>query len=163
MIYVTVGTMFLDFGRLVRAVDAIARDTGERVVLQTGMGTTLPRHCEHFTFKPREEVLGIQREARVIVCHAGIGCVSDALHAERPLIVVPRRKRFGEHLDDHQLELARAVSDRGWGRMIDDIAELAAACADPPPARVGYRPAAAPLLAALRDDIERLTCGTRIR
>lgn len=157
MIYTTVGTMFLDFPRLVRAMDEIARDTGEQVIVQTGMGTTLPQHCEHFDFKPREAVLELQRSARVVVCHAGIGCVSDALRMGRPLIVVPRLKRFDEHMNDHQCDLAHAVETRGWGRAIYDIAELAPACESPPPAYEGYSPASAPLIAELRSAIESLT------
>jgi UDP-N-acetylglucosamine transferase subunit ALG13 len=161
MIYATVGTMFLDFPRLIRAMDAIARDTNERVVVQTGMGKTLPVHCEHFDFKPREEVLEIQRGARVVVCHAGIGCVSDALRMGRPLIVVPRLKKFGEHMNDHQLDLARAVQSRGWGRIILDVAELAQACADPPPPAVNYAPASAPLIADLKAFVDQLAARNK--
>lgn len=161
MIYVTVGTMFLDFPRLIHAMDAIARDTGERVVVQTGMGKTLPAYCEHFDFKPREEVLDIQRGARVVVCHAGIGCVSDALRMGRPLIVVPRLKKFGEHMNDHQLDLARAVQSRGWGRVILDVAELAQACADPPPPVETYVPANAPLIADLKAFVDQLAARKR--
>lgn len=161
MIYATVGTMFLDFPRLIRAMDAIARDTNERVVVQTGMGKTLPVHCEHFDFKPREEVLEIQRGARVVVCHAGIGCVSDALRMGRPLIVVPRLKKFGEHMNDHQLDLARAVQSRGWGRVILDVAELAQACADPPPPAANYAPASAPLIADLKAFVDQLAARNK--
>ena len=150
MIYVTVGTMFLDFPRLIHAMDAIARDTGERVIIQTGMGNTLPQHCEHFAFKPREEILEIQRNARVVVCHAGIGCVSDALRMQRPLIVAPRLKRFNEHMNDHQLELARAVEARGWGRVIHDVSELPQACANPLAAHEHYEPASGPLIADIK-------------
>ena len=150
MVYVSVGTMFMDFRRLIEAMDAIARDSEEQVIVQTGMGRTIPHHCEHFTFKPREEVMAIQCEARVVVCHAGIGCVSDALRLQRPLIVVPRRKCFCEHMNDHQLELARAVETRGWGRCIHDIADLAEACKNPPQPHLEYRPASSPLIAALR-------------
>ncbi|MCC6795334.1 MAG: hypothetical protein IT366_09470 [Candidatus Hydrogenedentes bacterium] len=156
MIYVTVGTMFLDFPRLIRAMDAIARDSGEHIVVQTGMGTALPQHCEYFAFKPREEVLEIQRIARVVVCHAGIGCVSDALRMQRPLIVVPRLKRFNEHMNDHQLELARAVESRGWGRVIHDIVELPEACANPPRAVANYTPASAPLIAEIKAFVENI-------
>ena len=157
MIYVTVGTMFLDFARLIDAMDAIARDTGEEVIVQTGMGKALPKHCEHFDFKPREEVLEIQRGARVVVCHAGIGCVSDALRMERPLIVVPRLKRFNEHMNDHQMDLARAVEARGWGRVVLDVRELATACAGPPKAHEHYAPASAALIDELKSAIASLT------
>ena len=49
MIYVTVGTMFLDFPRLIRKMDAIAEQTGERTIIQIGMGASTPEHCEHLT------------------------------------------------------------------------------------------------------------------
>ncbi len=150
MIYVTVGTMFLDFPRLIKKMDALADSTGERVVVQIGMGATVPVHCESFAFRPREEVLDLQREARVIVCHAGIGAVMDALQVRRPFLVVPRLKRFGEHMNDHQIEIAEAVERRGWGRTIQDIDDLTAACASPPPPPQTYSPARAPLIAAVR-------------
>ena len=159
MIYATVGTMYLDFPRLIHAMDAIARDTGERVVIQVGMGGTLPAHCEHFDFKPREEVQALQAEARVIVCHGGIGAVADALQAARPLLVVPRLKRHGEHNNDHQLDLARAVERRGWGKAVLDIADLPALCADPPPAKTGYRPDSERLFKFVRNAIDEATGG----
>jgi len=105
--------MYLDFARLIREMDEIAKNTRERVVMQTGMSTTVPHHCEHFGFKPRKEVLTLQRDARVIVCHAGIGSVIDAMHARRPVLIVPRQKKYGEHNDNHQLDLARAMERRG--------------------------------------------------
>lgn len=165
MIYVTVGTMFLDFPRLIRKMDEIARDTGERVIVQTGMGETYPAHCEHFSFKPREEVVQIQGQSRLVVCHAGIGSVLEALELRKPLIVVPRLKGFREHMNDHQLDLAEAVERRGWGRMIVDVKELPEACANPPAAVESYAPAKHRLVAAVRDAVDRVAAvkGQRSR
>lgn len=151
MIYVTVGTMHLGFDRLLRAMDAIAAADGEEVVAQVGHSAYRPAHCAWFDFKPRGELLALQRDARVIVSHAGIGCVLDALQTGRPLIVAPRLRAHGEHNTDHQLELAEAVARRGWGRMITDAAELAEACAHPPPPPAGYAPDRARLIAHLRE------------
>jgi len=156
MIYVTVGTMFLDFPRLIHKMDAIAADTGERVVIQIGLGKTFPQHSEYFDFKPREEVLAMQRAARVIVCHAGIGSVMDALEVRRPVIVVPRFKRLHEHMTDHQLDIAQAVERRGWGRMVLDMEDLPAACAHPPDVPESYCPAKHRLVAAVREMVERV-------
>lgn len=156
MIYVTVGTLFLDFPRLINKMDEIAEKTGEHVIVQRGLAKTVPKHCDHFDFKPREEVLAIQKEARVIVCHGGIGSIVDALYARRPLVVVPRRKQFREHLTDHQLDVAEAVDRRGWGRMILDIDDVEEACAHPAPPPESYRPGKHRLIAAVRDNIERV-------
>ena len=156
MIYVTVGTMFLDFPRLIHAMDGVARDTGERVVMQVGLGKTIPAHCEHFGFKPHDEVLALQREARVIVCHAGIGSVMDALAARRPMVVVPRLKRHNEHMSDHQLDIAHAVQRRGWGLVVLEMADLPEACTNPPPAPKAYSPARHRLVGAVREKVERV-------
>ena len=161
MIYVTVGTMFLDFPRLIRKMDEIAGKTGELVVIQTGLGKTFPKNCDHFDFKPREEVLELQSRARVVVCHAGIGSVMDALRARRPTIVVPRLKKFNEHMNDHQLDVAKAVQARGWGRMILDIDELEQSCASPPAVPEKYAPASGRLVSAVRDAIERVAAKPR--
>lgn len=163
MIYATVGTMFLDFPRLILKMDAIARDTGERVIIQTGMGETFPVHAEHFDFKSHDDVLALQREARVIVCHAGIGCVLDALQVRRPLIVVPRLKKHREHLTDHQLDVAEAVQRRGWGRMVLDVDELPGLCETPPPVPPSYRPAKDELIATVRETVERVAALRGVR
>ncbi len=141
--------MHLDFARLVRKMDEIAARTGERVVIQTGLATTLPTRAEHFAFKSREEIATLIAESRVVVTHAGIGSVIDVLKADRPLIVIPRLKQFGEHNNDHQLDLAEMVERRGWGRMVMDVNTLDALCASPPPPHRGYAPATEPLIAAI--------------
>lgn len=156
MIYVTVGTMFMDFSRLITKMDAIARSTGEKVVIQCGLSATVPLNCDHFDFKGHEEIMNLQRAARLVVSHAGIGAVMDALRAGRPLVVVPRLKRFGEHMNDHQLELAEVIAKRGWGRMVLDVEELEDACRQPPAIPESYRPAKAALIAALRHEVEKV-------
>ncbi|MCL4215960.1 MAG: beta-1,4-galactosyltransferase [Candidatus Hydrogenedentes bacterium] len=161
MIYATVGTLFLDFPRLVNALDKIAIESGEQIVVQTGLGTTLPRHCEHFDFKSRGDVLAIQRDARVIVTHGGIGSILDALNVRRPLVVVPRLKKFKEHLDDHQLDVAAMVEKRGWGRMICDMDDLAAVLTAPPPVPTDYQPGKHRLVQAIQDKIERVAALRR--
>jgi len=160
MIFVSVGTMHLGFPRLLRKMDAIAGASGERVVVQKGHDKTPLEHCEQFAFAPREELFALIREARVVVTHAGIGSVIDVLNTGRPLVVVPRLKRFAEHNNDHQLDLAEAVERRGWGRNVLDAGELDALCADPPEAYAGYAPAKESLIGAVRACIVELT-GSR--
>lgn len=154
MIYGTVGTHDSDFGRFIEALDAVAASTGERVLIQTGLSRTQPAHAEYFAFKPRDEVLAIQRDARVIVCHAGIGSVIDAMKACKPLIVVPRLKRFGEHNSDHQLDIARAVERRGWGKAVTDIGQLAELCQEPPEPKRDYAPDKERLIEFVRKTVQ---------
>lgn len=160
MIFVTVGTHHQSFARLVNSMDTIAHDTKEHVIMQRGLTKAVPQYAQSFEFQPREELLHRYEAARVIVTHAGIGSIIDALKAAKPLIVVPRLKKFGEHNTDHQLELARAVERRGWGRVVIEIEELAEACANPPAAYEGYAPAKEPLVAFVRGIVVEATQGT---
>jgi len=148
--------MFLGFDRLVQKMDAIAAASGERVIIQTGLSKRLPAHAEHFDFKPHEEVLQLNREARLVVAHAGIGVTMDALQAKVPFVLVPRLKKFGEHMNDHQLDLARAVEKRGWGRMVLEVEELDALCAQPPAPPQDYAPDSERLIDAVRSWVARV-------
>lgn len=159
MIYVTLGTMFMPFDRLVNAMDRIAASTDEEIIIQRGLSKIEPTHCTYFDFKGHDAVLEIQREARVIVAHAGIGATMDALAVRKPLLLVPRLKRYDEHMNDHQLEIAKAMEQRGWGRMILDVAALDGACAIPPVPAESYTPAKAGLVNTLRGWVDQVAAG----
>jgi beta-1,4-N-acetylglucosaminyltransferase len=125
VIFVTVGGM-RPFDRLVTAMDRLAGDLEEEVVMQTGTTAYEPRNCRHFSFMPREEIDKLYAGARLVICHAGIGSILTALEHGKPLILVPRMRRYKEHIDDHQLEIAREMEARGVG-VVYDVSDLAAA------------------------------------
>jgi hypothetical protein len=99
------------FPRLVAALVEVARDTGWRVRVQHATGP-LPAGLEGWPQLPREALLGELEAADAVVCHGGSGAIRDALALGHRPIVVPRLGRHGEHVDDHQLDLARALGDR---------------------------------------------------
>jgi UDP-N-acetylglucosamine--N-acetylmuramyl-(pentapeptide) pyrophosphoryl-undecaprenol N-acetylglucosamine transferase len=59
-----------------------------------------------------EEFEKLCMEADVVVTHAGVGTVITLLEAGIYPFVVPRRAARGEHVDDHQLEIADLLADR---------------------------------------------------
>ena len=152
MILATVGLHQAGFERLVRAMDAYAAACGERVVIQRGTAAYRPRHADHFRFAPPDRMAALSHEARVIVSHAAAGSAVLALRLGKPLVLVPRRRAFGEHLDDHQQELAHALAACGQAVVVDHPAPWTLRQAVVAAARL--RPAGgdpAPLLAALRE------------
>lgn len=62
--------------------------------------------------------------SKVLVIHAGAGSIVTALRLGRRPIVVPRRAEYGEHVNDHQIELARQVARTGRILLVEDIADL---------------------------------------
>ena len=114
MIFLTVGSMF-PFDRLVRAVDAMVAEgtITERVFAQIGDGRYQPRHMEFERFLTKPQYENRVSEARVLVAHAGAGTIDLALAGNKPLLVVPRLKRLGEHVNDHQVATARKFEQLG--------------------------------------------------
>lgn len=147
MILTIVGTHEQPFNRLVAAVDALQTD--EPRVIQYGHSTIVPQHATAHAFIPFDEVERLITEARVVIAHAGTGTVMFALAQGKVPVVVPRLARFGEHVDDHQLELVESLSELGLivacmpeDNLAEKIAEAASKTAsrriDPDPALVDY-------------------------
>jgi UDP-N-acetylglucosamine transferase subunit ALG13 len=114
------------FSRLVEEMDHIAAQIDEEVVMQIGTSPYRPRAARWFTFTTQEEMEALCERARVIVSHAGSGSILTALRHRKPLIVVPRRQKYGEHIDDHQLELAEVLSQAGSLLVAYESGKLAA-------------------------------------
>lgn len=127
MIFVTVGTTRNPFDRLVEAVDDLARrGVLTDVFAQTGASTVTPRHCEHAPYLTPTAFREHLSRAELAIVHAGTGTVEAALALRKKVIVVPRQQGFGEHPDDHQLELARYLEARNRALCVFRIEDLEA-------------------------------------
>lgn len=132
MIFVTVGTHEQQFNRLVKAVDnLVANGTiTESVFEQTGYSTYVPEYCEHSPFVPAQKMQELMSDASVVITHGGPSSFVEAMAAGRAPVVVPRRVEFGEHVNDHQADFVRVVSERIGGIVpVYDVAELPQAIA----------------------------------
>jgi len=135
MIFVSVGMHHQGFDRLIRAMDDLDTSLGEPVVMQIGASSYEPRNARYFRFAGNDEVESLMEAARVVVIHCGVGSIISALRHRVPLVVVPRLKRYGEHVDDHQLEVARVLGESGRATVLFDVEGLREAIgrAHPPP------------------------------
>ncbi len=61
---------------------------------------------------PITEMRQAMREADVVVAHAGVGSALAAMQAGHRAVFVPRRRAHGEHVDDHQVAMARELESR---------------------------------------------------
>ncbi len=109
MIFVTVGTHHQPFERL---LDALG-DLGDELVVQFGPGAP-PSGVERAeAFMSFDTMLECFRAADKVITHAGVGSIICASREGHLPLVVPRRSDLGEHVDDHQVELTRALEERG--------------------------------------------------
>jgi UDP-N-acetylglucosamine transferase subunit ALG13 len=129
MILVTVGTNEQPFDRLVRAAARLGGD--EPLLVQHGASRVPHGRGEWVDFLPFEALAAYAQEARVVVCHAGVGSIMLARGQGHRAIVVPRRHHLGEAVDDHQLPLARRLARAGVVTLVEDEALLAHALTAP--------------------------------
>jgi len=59
-----------------------------------------------------------------VISHGGIGTILSALEYMKPIIVIPRRKEYGEIIDDHQFETTRELENEGIIKAAYNINEL---------------------------------------
>ena len=126
MIFVTVGNSIkgVEFHRLIQEMDSIARDLNEEVVAQIGTIEDPPRHIQWFSYLNYVEIMEYFKRASMIVGHCGVGTVIHALTFGKPMILVPRSKTHGEHIDDHQTELAGKLRGREGFFVVDQMGQL---------------------------------------
>ncbi len=114
MIFLTVGTLF-PFDRLVKAVDiTIGKNNGyEKVFAQVGKTNYEPKNIEYTAMLESKDFDKKISDADYLISHAGIGSIMMALELNKPLLVMPRRRKFREHVNDHQVATARKFEELG--------------------------------------------------
>lgn len=65
--------------------------------------------------------------ADVVITHSGVGTILQLLESGVHPIVVPRSKAAGEHVDDHQFEIADLIRELGVGTVLRPTEMTAAA------------------------------------
>jgi UDP-N-acetylglucosamine--N-acetylmuramyl-(pentapeptide) pyrophosphoryl-undecaprenol N-acetylglucosamine transferase len=142
-VVVTLGTIApYGFRRLVERLVAILPPDVE-VLWQTGSTDVGGLGISGHERVPVDRLEAAMRAADAIVAHAGTGSALSAFEAGAVPLLVPRRQRFGEHVDDHQVITARALATRGLALQVEadevDLDHLFAAAqgtivrrADPP-------------------------------
>lgn len=125
MIFVTVGTHEQTFNRLVEYMDNWAAEHDEEVIIQTGFSTYEPKYCEWSKLYPYSQMVELVEKARIVITHGGPSSFIMPLQIGKIPIVVPRKKEFDEHVNDHQVEFAKAVAERqGNIIVIEDVSKL---------------------------------------
>ncbi len=110
-ILAAVGTDPHSFDRFVQWVDsAVAELKTHCCLLQAGFSRAAAPHCERVPFLPWGELRARLRSCDYVVCHGGTGIISSALQSGKRPIVVPRLARLSEHINDHQLDIVRALA-----------------------------------------------------
>jgi UDP-N-acetylglucosamine--N-acetylmuramyl-(pentapeptide) pyrophosphoryl-undecaprenol N-acetylglucosamine transferase len=125
MIFVSVGTHEAPFDRMLEAVHSLGLE--EQLVVQYGPSGVRSDRAIETAYLSFDEMVDRIRAARAVVMHAGVGSVMVSLANGKRPIVMARQREHGEHVDDHQLELAHRLEAHGLVTLVQDREELARA------------------------------------
>ncbi|TQN37949.1 UDP-N-acetylglucosamine:LPS N-acetylglucosamine transferase [Blastococcus colisei] len=96
---------------------------GVEVLWQTGVTDVSGLALTARPSMPQHELQAAIATSDAVVAHAGIGSALGSLNAGRRPVLVPRRSSRGEHVDDHQLQIAKELDGRDLSisREVDEL------------------------------------------
>lgn len=111
MIFVTVGTHEQPFDRLIKQIDILKSNNkiNQKVIIQRGFSNYLPKYCESYKMLSYEEMKKFIHQANIVITHGGPATFIEVLQSHKIPIVVPRMKKFNEHINNHQVEFVELV------------------------------------------------------
>ena len=115
MIFVTLGSQKFQFNRLLKILDGLIENhvINQEVFAQIGYSDYRPQHYAYTKFLNRNDFLQKIRQSDYVITHGGAGAIISAVKARKKIIVVPRLAKFGEHVDDHQMQLVEQFDNMG--------------------------------------------------
>ena len=117
--FITLGNSKFQFFRLLEFAEVNSSSLARPIVAQTGNTEYQSSKINCVQFLPMDEFQNNVRNARFLICHAGAGAVINAIKVGQIPLIMPRRAKFGEHIDDHQVELADVFEKSGAAIRID--------------------------------------------
>lgn len=126
MIFVTVGSQKFQFNRLLKKIDELIENSiiKENVFAQIGVSNYKPMNYEYIDFMTQEEFNRKLDECDLLITHAGTGVIVNAVKREKKVIATPRLSKYGEHVDDHQIQLIQQFDELKFIEPLYEIDEL---------------------------------------
>lgn len=126
MIFVTVGSQKFQFNRLLIEIDKLIEEgkIEEEVFAQTGYSDYKPKNYKYKKFLDRDEFSEAMSRCDKVITHGGTGAIIGAVKQGKKVIAIPRLKKFGEHVDDHQLQIINEFNKINLIKSVSEIDEM---------------------------------------
>ncbi len=126
MIFITLGSQKFPFNRLLQAVDELIEKgvITDEVFAQVGNSDYQPRNYPFQAFLNRDEFLAWENRADIVITHGGTGAIIGAVKKGKKVIAIPRLAKYGEHVDDHQIQLIEQFKSQNLICGLNDCSEL---------------------------------------
>ena len=126
MIFVTVGSQKFQFNRLLKKIDELIENKviTDKVFAQIGVSDYKPVNYEYVDFMTQEEFGKKIDECDLLITHAGTGVIVNAVKKGKKVIATPRLAKYGEHVDDHQIQLISQFEELNFIEPLYELDEL---------------------------------------
>ncbi|MDD3303437.1 MAG: glycosyltransferase [Clostridia bacterium] len=129
MILVSVGTQKQQFNRIFNLIENSKKLKNMEIIAQSGYTNYKSETIKMLSFVSDSEFDDLINRCDLLICHGGVGTIFKALNQGKKVLVVPRLQKYGEHVNDHQLEICKALQNENFllylqdGEDIDDKIE----------------------------------------
>lgn len=112
MIFVILGSQKFQFNRLLKSIDNLIESgvITEEVLAQVGYSDYIPCNFKCKKFFDHKELLDTIHKADIIITHGGSGSIVGAVKSGKKTVAVPRKAKYKEHVDDHQIQIIQQFS-----------------------------------------------------
>ncbi|MBR2577575.1 MAG: hypothetical protein IKE38_01465 [Erysipelotrichaceae bacterium] len=112
MIFVSLGTQDKPFKRLLDLLEN--SDIDDEIIVQAGYTDYESKKMKILKYIDKDDFDEYLRKADYVICHAGVGTIVNCLGLGKKVLTVPRLAKYGEHHNDHQLQIADAYCQKGY-------------------------------------------------
>ena len=128
MIFVILGTQDKKFPRLLEAIqkkiDEGKIDKKEEIIVQAGSTKYKSNDMKILDYISIDQFEDYIEKADLIICHAGVGTILTALKKNKKIIAAARLKQYGEHVNDHQLQILDNFKNKGYILALENFDEI---------------------------------------
>ena len=116
MIFVILGTQDKSFVRLLQEMDRLIENgtITKQVIVQAGSTKYQSKNMEIHKMLPMKKFLNYMEQSDYVITHGGVGSILDALKYQKKVIAVPRLKQYGEHENNHQIQIIEKFTKENY-------------------------------------------------
>ena len=120
------GTQNNSFHRLLEKIEDLIHKQviQEEVIVQAGGTKYESENMKIFDLIEKEKLQKYIKESNYVITHGGVGSILACLEFHKKVIAVPRLKQYGEHVNDHQVQIVENFNQQGYSIGIAGVEEL---------------------------------------
>jgi UDP-N-acetylglucosamine transferase subunit ALG13 len=126
LILILLGTQDNSFHRLLEEVQKLINKNviTEKVIVQAGRTKYESKDMEIYSLMPEEKLAELMKKSDLVITHGGVGSIVMALKMGKKVIAVPRLSEFGEHINDHQIQIIDSFNSQEFLIGITELKDL---------------------------------------